>query len=672
MVNEMKMKNVFHANNFIVHLKKTVVDAKAERSPLYFVLISGLSFGLFLIMLATKFNIYKLTLISIFGIFIACVLFYLVFWILYSATVSYFLKLEGKNILMRDSISYLPSLFFIFYPLSFYLPVAQFYAGVTESQAFTIVLAFSFIFIVLAGIIFLKVLLGGLLIDKFKENFELKGKLIYLLIIISFLVFASLAYLKHESLHSTGDLAAFTQIMWNTIHGKLFLFTVENGTEVNYMGNHMSPILILFAPVFAIFPDPLTLLFLQSFFICLGALPIYWLAKDRLNSTFAGLTFAVSYLLHPAINYQNLSDFHLDPVAMTFLIFTFYYLQRNNYKRFLVFLALALVSKENVPLIGAMFGFYIFFKHKNKLLGSLVALSSISFFILSIGILIPHFGVGHYIYIDRYSYLGSNFYEIIQTTLFQPMLVVRNVFTLQKLVYFVTIFLPTMFLSLLSPSSLLIALPVFAQNLLSDYYPQYSILYQYTATIIPFTYISAIYALEKIAYQDMKIKKSIGNLLNKLLGKGGDIRTGTLIISFCTLILMTCLFSTILYGPPPQGIIYHFGSEPTEYNQYFDKDLFHITDRDHLARNMMQAFPRDASVAAGPSIAYIPTREKLYFLFNASFIEQNKIEYVFVDLHSPLLSPEGREVVKYLLKSGNYTTMKNESGFIIFQRINDL
>ena len=75
------------------------------------------------------------------------------------------------------------------------------------------------------------------------------------------------------------DLGLHAQVFWNTSHGRLFAGSVEVD---NYLGDHVSPIILLLAPLYRLLPDPRTLLLLQAVALASGALPLALLARRRL------------------------------------------------------------------------------------------------------------------------------------------------------------------------------------------------------------------------------------------------------------------------------------------------------------------------------------------------------------------------------------------------------
>ena len=80
----------------------------------------------------------------------------------------------------------------------------------------------------------------------------------------------------------------------------------------NLMGDHTSFILVLLVPFYWLFPAVGTLLFTQALVIGLGAVPVFLYARQRLQSEAMALVLAAAYLLHPAVGWTNLENFHPD------------------------------------------------------------------------------------------------------------------------------------------------------------------------------------------------------------------------------------------------------------------------------------------------------------------------------------------------------------------------
>ncbi|MGB5931486.1 MAG: DUF2079 domain-containing protein, partial [Anaerolineae bacterium] len=299
------------------------------------------------------------------------------------------------------------------------------------------------------------------------------GHAVTILLFIGYcLLFSYLSIAQHESLQTHAfDLGYPDQVVWNTAHGRPFACSLSTRGP-NCLGEHFSPILALLAPLYWLWPDVRTLLILQTVVIALGAFPVFWLARERLKSDLAGLSFSAAFLLFPALEAANMFDFHAVTLAPSFLLFAFYYLERRRYKVFLLFALLAMACKEEIPLLICMMGLYLALVKREWKLGSLVIVGGLVWFLAAIYIVIPHFNTqGRSHVLSWYAYLGDGPLEIAITVIRNPLLILRTVLTPLKVKYILDLLLPGAFTSLFSPQTLLLLLPSLAINLLSTYPP---------------------------------------------------------------------------------------------------------------------------------------------------------------------------------------------------------
>ena len=70
------------------------------------------------------------------------------------------------------------------------------------------------------------------------------------------------------------------QTVWNTAHGHFLQMTSGDGVQISRLAAHFDPILAAFAPLWWIWPSPEMLLTVQAVVVALGALPVYWLARE--------------------------------------------------------------------------------------------------------------------------------------------------------------------------------------------------------------------------------------------------------------------------------------------------------------------------------------------------------------------------------------------------------
>lgn len=166
------------------------------------------------------------------------------------------------------------------------------------------------------------------------------------------------------------DLGIITQSLWTTINsGKILYSTLEvpyGNPSGNFLGVHFSPILFLILPIYALYQSPETLLIFQSFILALAALPLCWIARDKIGKKLYALAFATAYLLNPALHGVNTFDFHLEIFTPLFILLAFYYIEKNQWIKAVLFLILELITIEFAPLIVFSLGLYFFLKKIKK------------------------------------------------------------------------------------------------------------------------------------------------------------------------------------------------------------------------------------------------------------------------------------------------------------------
>lgn len=311
------------------------------------------------------------------------------------------------------------------------------------------------------------------------------------------LYFTHVTFLKYENYY-TGrfDLGNMVQTVWNTMHGKIFLFTNPDSVEqISRLAFHADYVLILLAPLYAIWSDPRMLLLIQTIVLSVGAFYVYYIAQFVLRNNVISLVFAIAFLANPLVQRTNLYDFHAVTLATTFFLAVFYYFLRKNYSAFYVFAILAGFCKEQLWLIIALFGIAIFFYYKKRIIGLLVTVLSLGMFYVLFWYAIPNARGGEHFALSYLSEFGDTPSEVVSTFVLEPQKVLA-VFNHPERVDFIKKLLsPLGYLPLVFPFTLIFAGPDLMISLLSSNSQLRQIYYQYTATITPFLFISAIYGV---------------------------------------------------------------------------------------------------------------------------------------------------------------------------------
>ncbi len=362
-------------------------------------------------------------------------------------------------------------------------------------------------------------------------------------IIIYIMYFTATSFLRYDNFY-TGrfDLGNMDQTVWNTINGRIFELTDPNGTNViSRLAFHADFILILLAPFYLIWEHPKMLLLIQTIVLSIGAVFVYAIGKNVVKNKNLSLVFAFLFLLNPTVQFTNLYDFHAVTLATTFLLGAFYFLRKYKYIWLLIFLILAGITKEQVWIIIAIFGLYIFFRnviarspsadgrrsnptkheiaspdsHRGRndnsskktalLFGAIIFLASVLIFYFLIWHAMPSVRGSEHFALSYYSDFGDSPTSIVKNVLLSPQKTLTTFFQKDQLNYLQQLFLPLGFLSLFSPPFLLFALPDLFINLLSNNAQLHQIYYQYSATITPFIFIAAIIGVNNFKKRFPKI-----------------------------------------------------------------------------------------------------------------------------------------------------------------------
>ena len=435
------------------------------------------------------------------------------------------------------------------------------------------------------------------------------------LIIAYIVTFSTLSLLKHINFRTHNDLAIHAQVMWNTSQGRWFDTTLLEDKPTNYLGHHFSPALLLLVPLYLLWPDAALLLILQTILLALGAIPIYLYARKQIGSEIVALTMSLGYLLFPALHYVNLFDFHEIILGVPLLSFTAFYLLTKRYRLFFVFLVLSLLVKEEMAFVATAFALYILLVQKSYRLGIIVLLLAIGWSYVTTSVVMPAIAGDTYFPSGRYDYLGSSFTQIVASVVLNPFLVLQHLLILPKLEFLLHLLVPLGLLPLLGFDTLIFVVPTILYLLLSDYEPQYSIYFHYTAPLIPLLFMA-----------------SVTGAVRLIRWKG---RSVTAAIS--AFILVTSLLSYLLHGPGP--LARHF-------NQNGQYDLWpHLASGYHA----LAAIPPDPSVMTIEEFApHLAAREEIY-IENEYYLP---VEYIFQEYTArtatpryPAFVPEGRELV---------------------------
>src|SRR5207302_5347942 len=148
--------------------------------------------------------------------------------------------------------------------------------------------------------------------------------------------------------YRTFDLAYYAQAVWQLIHGR-FAVTVEN---VPLLGNHVEPIVFLFAPLFALVRHPILFVAVQNAALATMPLVGYNIAKRLGLDGKRACLLSAALLLAPAAGYIAIHEFHPEALVAPFLLLMLQAWVAKSLGRHWLWFVAVLACKENMaPLL---------------------------------------------------------------------------------------------------------------------------------------------------------------------------------------------------------------------------------------------------------------------------------------------------------------------------------
>ncbi len=435
------------------------------------------------------------------------------------------------------------------------------------------------------------------------------------------------------------DLGIHASVAWNTAHGRLFY---ESLRGINYLADHFSPVHILFIPFVRLFDPAKTLLIIQSLVLAASFPAAYLLASRFTHSKALSLGTAFLLIASPFFHYVSRYDFHPIALAATLLLWLFYFMETRRWKLFGVFLILCLCLKENIPIAMFALGAYAVFKKRFRAVGLMLILSGAVIFYIENAYIMPFFSNGwengHW---NRYIHLGPTFNDAIKNVFLNPLVFFKPFLsnwlwakTLGRIV------ISTGFLCLLSPTAFLALLIVILPHFLSNFPPQATLGYQYSAYVLPFMVLATAAGIRN------------ARLIFRKTGVTQDKQKK---------LLMTAIFLVIAW------MIHNWPGYITDYDK--EKVL--------SAHNVLKRIPSDAPVAAQNSfVPHLSARRELKLLFFMPPDVIEKMEFVVLDVSDSKPFPftevsEWKKYMRWLLidspfgicfRDGNIILMKKSCG----------
>lgn len=317
---------------------------------------------------------------------------------------------------------------------------------------------------------------------------------------------------RHFTFYSSYDQGIFNQVFWNSIHGRFFQSSLSSQLSTNVvhhgeipavyyhrLGQHFTPALLLWMPLYALFPSPATLTVLQVILVTAAGLVLYVLARQYLEVPLAAM-ITLSFYCANAILGPTLANFH-DICQIPLYMFGLLLAMEKRWWWLFWVLAVAILAvreDSGVSLFGV--GVYLVLSQRYPRLGLAVCTLSFGYMIVLTNLIMPLFSkdISQRFMLERFGQYANgqeaSTLDIIWGMVSNPWRLVVELFTpfFATIQYLLNQWLPLAFVPAVSPAAWIIAGFPLLKLFLGQGQSVLSISIRYAMTVVPGLFYGAI------------------------------------------------------------------------------------------------------------------------------------------------------------------------------------
>ncbi|MBI3939659.1 MAG: DUF2079 domain-containing protein [Acidobacteria bacterium] len=313
-------------------------------------------------------------------------------------------------------------------------------------------------------------------------------------------------------------LTVLSVVRYATMHSGYFdlgnyeakIGAVLQGHAWSVIEGHWAPILLAGALPYAVYPSGVSLIVLQSILLLAAGLALKRLGETVLGKNEAAQVIALCFMLHPAVQYGWLFDFHPDAFYPLLIFLIFLWLETGNKWGCRVAALLATGTKESLTLCTGLVGCCLAGRPRLRRYGLMLALVSLAVFILYATLEKAGFSSASRAVLG---YLGDSPADMGAGLVGKPLEWIATALGARKLFYLWVLSAPLALVFVRAPVMLIPALPLLFISLMSRD-PAYSNIHNhYALGIIPFLFLAGVYGLARIADPSMRRRHAVAALL---------------------------------------------------------------------------------------------------------------------------------------------------------------
>ena len=317
---------------------------------------------------------------------------------------------------------------------------------------------------------------------------------------------------RYFSFYASYDHGIFNQVFWNNAHGRFFQSSLSSALSTNVvhqgqypdvsyhrLGQHFTPALLLWLPIYALFPSPVTLIFLQVTLVTAAGLVLYILARQYLEPPLSAL-IAVSFYAANAVIGPTLANFHDVSQIPLFVFGLLLAMEKRKWWLFWLLAVCILGVREDSGVVLFGVGVYMILSRRYPKQGIGVCILSFGYMIVLTNLIMPLFSedISQRFMMERFGQYAegeeASTLEIIWGIVSNPWRLIVELLTpfFGTIKYLLGQWLPLAFVPAVAPASWMIAGFPLLKLFLAKGESVLSITIRYAMTVVPGLYYGAI------------------------------------------------------------------------------------------------------------------------------------------------------------------------------------
>jgi len=317
---------------------------------------------------------------------------------------------------------------------------------------------------------------------------------------------------RYYSFYASFDQGIFNQVFWNNLHGRFFQSSLSSSLSTNVvhsgevpavyyhrLGQHFTPALLLWLPLYALFPSPVTLSVLQATLVTAAGIVLYFLARQYLEPPLAAM-ITVSYYGAIAVISPTLTNFHDISQTPLFTFGLLLAMEKRKWWMFWLLAGLILAVREDSGVGLFSVGIYMILSKRFPRTGFAVCILSFGYMLALTNLIMPLFSedISRRFMQERFGQYATgedaSTVEIIWGIVSNPWRLLVELFSpfFGTIEYLLGQWLPLAFVPAVSPTAWMVAGFPLLQLFLGQGESVLSITIRYALTVVPGLFYGAI------------------------------------------------------------------------------------------------------------------------------------------------------------------------------------